>query len=90
MGDVGLVVSKVRLFHNGLADARQMRNQMRHVSIYFHDKKSFDCPDCKMAMERAHMHGWYWLCMKCKKTFPLYLLEHKKVETPKVKEAVHG
>lgn len=53
------------------------------VSIYFHDERSYDCPECKVSMNRVAVHGWFWGCPKCQKTYPLYILDPKAtVEKP--------
>jgi ribosomal protein L37AE/L43A len=48
----------------------------RTVSVFFHDQRHYPCPDCKGELDRAHIHGWYWSCAQCKKTFPLYVLQN--------------
>jgi len=66
----------------------------RHISVFFHEEKSYNCPDCQGPIERAHIHGWFWWCEKCKKEWPLYVLEEKgiavKAEAEKVEEKLLG
>jgi len=82
---VGYFMSVVRLVHNEVEDARARRSAMRHISIFADSKEKYDCPDCKIPMDRAHIHGWFWRCDKCKKEFPRYVLEK---ETKRVKGGV--
>jgi ribosomal protein L37AE/L43A len=83
-----------------MSDNRNLKMLPNHYSIFFHEKKSYNCPECNGPMDRAHIHGWYWFCGTCRKSFPLYVLEPAKevVMEPakpkgwmaKVKEALRG
>lgn len=61
---------------------------MQHVSIYFHEDKKYPCPDCTKEMSRAHIHGWFYYCVACRKTYPLYVLDKQesKIPEPTVEE----
>jgi ribosomal protein L37AE/L43A len=82
-----------------MSDNRNMRGAHR-TSIFFHEKRMYDCPQCKKPMDRINRHGWYWYCATCKKDFPLYLLKEPEtmVMEPakpkgwmaKVKEVLRG
>lgn len=69
-----LPITESRILVHSLPDSRRAR-MPREVSVFFHHEGKYDCPECKFPMERLHVHGWFWGCSKCKKSWPLYILE---------------
>ena len=72
----------VRLERQYWMDAAGARMNPRHVSVFFHDEKTYMCPDCNTEMQRAHVHGWFWYCAKCKQEHPLYKLQTHELNVP--------
>lgn len=55
----------------------------RPVSVFYHDKQSYDCRHCGKPMNRHNIHGWFWGCAACGTSYPLYVLEPKAPEVEK-------
>ena len=58
-----------------ISDNRVLKMARPHISVFYDDHKHYDCPDCKVNMDRVNRHGWYWECPKCLHQFPLYMLK---------------
>jgi hypothetical protein len=69
-------------------DNRRLKMARPNISVFYHDQKSYECPECKVEMDRAHVHGWFWICPKCKQDYPLYRLQPFEVKEEKKKEGL--
>lgn len=65
---------------NYICDQRLMYMARPHISVFFEQKRFYNCPDCKLPMDRTNRHGWFWKCSKCLNEHPLYKLEKHEIK----------
>lgn len=57
-------------------DVRGVRHPA--ISLFYHSEYHKPCPECSKPINRALLAGWFYECLDCKKTFPLYIFKNEE------------